>query len=164
MIARLLALCFVFGGALAQAQSIPFGGIQHDSSLPVEITADTLSVDQTAGTAEFKGDVKAGQGTLKLAADRLVVEYADATDEGGSGQIRLMRAYGNVTMTNGVEAAESEEAIYTVVDGMMRMMGEVLLTQGENAIAGNILNINLDEGTAVFEGRVTSVFQSADEQ
>lgn len=157
ILVALLTSAVVFGRA--QAQSIPFGGIRHDSSLPVEITADSLNVDQTARTAEFTGSVAAGQGTMRLTADRLVVEYAGE----GSGEIRLMRAYGNVTMTNGAEAAEAEEAIYTVVDGMMRMMGDVLLTQGENAIAGNILNIDLDAGTAAFEGRVTSVFKSAED-
>ena len=164
MMHRLLAMVVVLtlvAGALSQApaQGIPFGGIRHDSSQPVEITADSLSVDQEARTAEFNGSVAAGQGSLRLTADRLVVEYQGE----GSGEIRLMRAYGNVTMTNGGEAAEAEEAIYTVVDGMMRMMGNVLLTQGENAIAGDIANINLDTGTAVFEGRVTSVFKSAED-
>lgn len=155
------ALIWMASVALAVAQGLPFGGLAHDSSQPVEISANSLSVDQTARTAEFQGGVVAGQGTLRLTADRLVVEYA-AQEGGGTGEIRLMRAFGNVTMTNGGEAAESQEAIYTVVDGMMRMMGDVLLTQGDNAIAGNILNINLDAGTAVFEGRVTSVFASED--
>lgn len=161
MIVRFTALALLLGTALASAQNVPFGGIEHDSTLPVEITADTLSVNQSEGTAEFNGKVVAGQGSMRLTADKLVVEYGG---EGGTGDIRIMRAFGNVTMTNGAEAAEAEEAIYTVVDGMMRLMGNVLLTQGDNAISGAILNIDLDEGTAQFEGRVTSVFTPAENQ
>lgn len=159
MTIRALVAAFVFVGVAAHGQTVPFSGLQHDSSLPVEITAESLGVDQSAGTAEFTGEVKAGQGTLRLNADRLVVEYASG--EGQTGEIERMRAYGNVTMTNGAEAAEAEEAIYTVVDGMVRMMGDVLLTQGDNAIAGEILNIDLNDGTALFEGRVTSIFKPA---
>ena len=145
----------------AMAQEVPFGGIRHDSSLPVEITADTLGVDQGAGTAEFKGSVKAGQGTLRLSADRLLVEYASG--EGSTGKIDRMLAFGNVTMSNGAEAAEAQEAVYTVSNGLVRMTGDVLLTQGQNAISGQVLNIDLNAGTALFEGRVTSVFQPSED-
>ena len=61
--------------ALAQGTQVPFGGLHHDASQPVEITADRLDVDQAAGSAVFTGTVKVGQGTLRLAADRVDVFY-----------------------------------------------------------------------------------------
>lgn len=153
--ALLFGLC---APAFGQSAQVAFGGLRHDSQLPVEITSERLSVDQTAATAEFTGEVLAGQGTLRIQADTLLVEYQTENDN-LTGQIERMTARGNVTLTNGAEAAEGQEAIYVVADGKVRMTGDVLLTQGLNAISGEILNIDLDTGNAVFEGRIRTVLQ-----
>ncbi|MEO0911515.1 MAG: lipopolysaccharide transport periplasmic protein LptA [Pseudomonadota bacterium] len=124
--------------------------------MPVEITADALDVDQADGTATFSGNVVVGQGTLRLAADRIDVKYGGAA---GTGTIERMRASGGVTLSNGAEAAEAAHALYTVADGMVTMEGDVLLSQGQNAISGEQLRIDLNAGTARMEGRVKTIFQ-----
>ena len=63
-----------------------------------------------------------------------------------------MRAEGNVFLSNGGETAEGAWAEYDVAGGMMRMGGQVVLTQGENAIAGDELVINMTEGTGPDRG------------
>ena len=83
---------------------------KHDATQPVEITADRLDLDQAAGSAVFTGTVKVGQGTLRLAADRVEVFYADSAAS-GTGRVQRMVANGNVTLTNGTEAAEAEHAV-----------------------------------------------------
>lgn len=154
---RVLPPCLVLLAALlapAQAQeaAVPFGGIEHDNTLPVEITSDALALDQTAGTAIFTGTVRVGQGALRLAADRLEVFYAE-----DAGAIREMHAAGNVTLSNGSEAAESAEAHYVVATGIVEMTGDVLLTQGPNALSGEKLRIDLIAGTGQLEGRVRTI-------
>lgn len=150
-------------GQQAQAQppaqggaTVPFGDFEHDSSLPVEITSDALALDQTARTAIFTGTVKVGQGELRLAADRLEVFYAEAAD-GGQGGIERMVANGHVTLSNGVEAAEAENASYVVATGIVEMDGDVLLTQGRNALAGEKLRLDLNAGAGTLEGRVKTI-------
>lgn len=140
--------------AAAQAQ-VPFGGLQHDATLPVEIAADGLELDQSSGTAVFTGGVTVGQGSLRLAADRLEVFYAGAD---GTGRVERMLASGNVTLSNGAEAAEAARATYAVADGIIEMEGDVLLTQGENALSSQRLRIDLAAGTGVLEGRVQTIF------
>lgn len=147
--------------AVAQGTQVAFGGLKHDSSQPVEISADSLAVDQGAATAEFKGSVVAGQAALRISADRILVQYKTQGDQ-VTGEIHQMSAFGNVTLVNGAEAAEAEEAVYSVEDGNVRMSGNVLLTQGQNAIAGEVLKIDLNSGTAMFEGRVRTIFKSSD--
>jgi lipopolysaccharide export system protein LptA len=142
--------------AAAQGASVPFGGLEHDNTLPVEITSDALALDQAAGTAIFTGTVKVGQGTLRLAADRLEVFYA--SDEGETGAIERMEASGNVTLSNGAEAAEAARASYVVATGIVEMDGDVLLTQGANALASESLRIDLVAGTGLLEGRVQTIF------
>ena len=141
---------------LAQGARVPFGGLEHDASLPVEISAEGLELDQARGTAVFTGGVAVGQGTLRLGADRIEVFYAD---EGtGTGQVERMIATGNVMLSNGEEAAEAERAVYAVSDGIIELEGEVLLTQGANALSSERLRIDLAAGTGVLEGRVQTVF------
>lgn len=142
--------------AVAQGTEVPFGGLSHDSSLPVEISADSLSVDQKTGLATFSGNVVVGQGDLRLAASQIEVRY-DTT--GSTGAVNEMRATGKVTLTNGSEAAEAARALYTVASGQVLMEGDVLLTQGQNAISGEALRIDLTSGQARMEGRVRTIFQ-----
>jgi lipopolysaccharide export system protein LptA len=137
---------------------VPFGGVSHDASQPVEITADQLQLDQAAGTAVFTGGVKVGQGALRMAADRIEVFYVEGAG-GGSGQVERMQASGNVTLSNGSEAAESERATYEVAGGVIELEGDVLLTQGENALSSQSLRIDLNDGTGLLQGRVQTIFQ-----
>jgi len=145
--------------SVAAQSSLAFSGLRHDSSLPVELTADRLNLNQSAGTALYSGDVKVAQGTLRLAADKLLVEY-QASGGSVTGTVRQMTASGDVTLTNGAEAAEGSKAIYVIETGMVTMTGDVLLTQGQNALAGETLTIDLNSGSAAIEGRVRTVFQT----
>ncbi|MGQ0566918.1 MAG: lipopolysaccharide transport periplasmic protein LptA [Gemmobacter sp.] len=139
--------------ALAQGAKVAFGGLKQDTSQPVEITADSLEVNQTDGQATFTGNVLVGQGDLRLSAARIQVEYqAD-----GQGISRL-HATGGVTIVNATDAAEAAEAVYTIASGNVVMTGDVVLTQGQNAISGERLVLDLQAGTGVMEGRVKTVF------
>ncbi|MDT8857700.1 lipopolysaccharide transport periplasmic protein LptA [Paracoccaceae bacterium Fryx2] len=141
-------------GAAAQGADVAFGGLKQDTSLPVEIEADQLSINQADGTAVFTGNVLVGQGTMRLSAASVRVEYS----QGGTGIDRLL-ASGGVTLANATEAAESREAVYTIASGEVVMTGDVLLTQGSSALSGQKLVIDLKVGTGTMEGRVQTVFQ-----
>lgn len=152
-IITVLALLALPSMGFAQGASVAFGGLKQDTSLPVEVSADQLAVNQADGTAVFTGNVLVGQGEMRLSAGRVKVEYtAD-----GSGISRLFASEG-VTLTNATDAAEAREAVYTIDSGNVVMTGDVLLTQGSNALSGQKLVINLKAGTGVMEGRVQTVF------
>lgn len=141
--------------ARAQGAEVAFGGIRADTSLPVEVTADTLSVNQTDGTATFSGNVLVVQGEMRLSAERVEVVY------GGTDRSRIERlhASGKVTLVSGKDAAEAADAVYTIESGAVEMTGAVLLTQGTSTIAGQKLVVDLASGTGRMEGRVTTVLQ-----
>jgi lipopolysaccharide export system protein LptA len=142
------------GLALAQGASVAFGGLKQDTSLPVEVSADQLAVNQADGTAVFTGNVLVGQGEMRLTAGRVKVEYTSD----GSGISKLFASEG-VTLVNASDAAEAREAEYSIASGNVVMTGDVLLTQGSNALSGQKLVIDLKSGTGVMEGRVQTVFQ-----
>lgn len=157
-LAAALILALLAGPLQAQTANVAFGGLQHDSSLPVEVTADRLEVSQAAGTAIFTGNVLVTQAEMRMTAPRMEVEYAEDAD-----RIARMTATGGVTFVNGEEAAESQEAVYEVETGTVVMTGDVILTQGPNALAGDRLVIDLDAGTGNMEGRVRTIFLPEDQ-
>jgi lipopolysaccharide export system protein LptA len=147
--------------ALAQGTAVPFGGLEHDASLPVEVSADRLEVDQKDGSAVFSGSVVVGQGTMRLSAERVRVEYAASGGGDATGRIQRMHATGDVVLVNGAEAAEAQEAVYTIDSARIVMTGGVILTQGRNALSGDRFVVNLNDGSGVMEGRVRTILQPA---
>lgn len=159
----ILAVFIVFGFvsiATAQDTQIPFGGFEHDASLPVEVIADALEVDQKTGNATFVGNVVIGQGDMRLTAGKVVIVYKTGTESTG-GKISQMVASQGVVLVNGPEAAEANEAIYTIDDAQIVMTGDVVLTQGNNALAAGKMVVDLNTGKAQMTGRVKTILQSS---
>lgn len=137
----------------AQGTSISLGVINADPNAPVEIGADSLSVDQETGRAIFEGNVVVGQGDLRLAAGRIEVIYSEST-----GNVTRLLASGGVTLVTSTEAAEADSADYDLGNGTLVLAGNVLLSQGASAIAADEMHINLSDGTVQMTGRVRTVF------
>lgn len=157
--AFVVLFAFAATGVMAQSKS-PFGGFRHDETQPIEIAADSLEVKEADKIAVFRGGVVAGQGTMRLTANELEVNYAG----GETGQIRRLQARGEVFISNQAETASGAYADYDVAGGAIRMTGGVTLTQGDNVVKGETLSIDLNTGQARVDGgggRVKSVFTPA---
>ncbi|WP_146347756.1 LptA/OstA family protein [Phaeobacter marinintestinus] len=156
LIFRTLIICvpLLLAGIVASAQgaNVAFGSIKADPSLPVEVTADNLDVNQASGSAEFVGNVLVGQGEMRLSANRVLVIYNQ--DVGG---IDRLEATGDVVLVSGPDAAEAQRADYTIDTGVVVMTGDVLLTQGPNALTSERMVVNLTDGTAQMTGRVKTI-------
>ena len=126
---------------------------KHDSSQPIEITADTLDVAQTDQTAIFSGNVVAIQGELRLGSDNLRVYYrgGDARTA-AQGAISKLDAIGAVAVSSPRETATSEWAVYDVDTGQITLGGKVVLTRGENVLRGEQLVIDLESGQSRIVG------------
>lgn len=147
-------LAAIAASATAQQAKIAFGDLEQDTTLPVQVSADQLAVNNADGSAVFTGNVLVTQGEMKLSAAEIKVKYgADQKS------INQLIASGGVTINNLGDAAEAQEAVYTIDSGVIVLTGNVLLTQGPSAMAGQKLTINLKDGTGIMEGRVTTTFQ-----
>lgn len=153
---RILALALALAAAQpATAQTnINLGGIRADSTAAVEVTAETLSVDQDSGTAVFSGNVIIGQGDMRISAENVRVVYSDAT-----GDIAQLLAIGGVTFVTATEAAQAQTADYNLATGIMILSGDVLLTQGASALTAEQMTVDLETGQAQLSGGVRTVFQ-----
>lgn len=153
---RALMLTAVFlgpGAPLAAQTEISLTGLRQDTTLPVEATADTLSVNQTDGQATFTGNVNVKQGDMTITASEARLEYTPD----GKGIDRIF-FFGRVLFVSPTDAAEADEAVYTIATGEVILTGDVLLTQGGNTMSGARLVYNLDQGTGTMEGGVQTVF------
>ena len=125
---------------------------RYQSTEPIEITADSLEVKQSENLAIFRGDVDAVQGDMLLRADKLFVHYRRDNDISEDPGITRIDAEGNVFISSPDETAQGAKAIYSVDDQKIWVSGEVILTQGDNIIEGDQLELDLKSG----ESRVLS--------
>ncbi len=143
----------------ASQQSLGSG---HDTTQPIEISADDLVVRQEEGIAVFSGNVDAIQGTMRLRTDTLNVHYRQkgqkASQAGlSAGTISRLDAVGNVFVSSPTETAQGETGVYDVDRKVIILTGSVLLTQGKNVLRGNRLVMNLATGVSRVESARTTV-------
>ena len=156
-IRHVIAVCgtlFLASAAPAQTASVAFGNMQQDTSLPVEVTSQELSVDQETGTAIFTGEVVIVQGDMRLAAPRVLVVYSE-----DQRRIQRLEATGGATLVSGEDAAEAERADYDIDTGLVVMTGDVLVTRGINIMTSDLMTVDLTTGSAQMEGRVKTILQ-----
>ena len=91
-----------------------------------------------------------------MSAGKVVIVYA-TEDETANG-IEQLVASGGVTFVTPTDAAEAREAVYSIAAATVTLSGDVLLTQGQNALSGEKLVVNLTDGSAQMQGRVRTVF------
>jgi lipopolysaccharide export system protein LptA len=131
---------------------------QHDSTLPIEITADSLEVVQEEQIATFMGNVDAVQGDLVLTSDELRVHYRGGGEAPGmtAGSIRRIEAMGNVFLSSPEETAQGEVGVYDVDGALLTLEGSVVLTRDENVVRGERLEIDLATGRSQMFAAVPS--------
>ena len=152
----LIALFFSVGVSPVLGQSL-----DHDSNLPIEISADSLEVAQEEQIATFAGNVDAVQGDLVLSADELRVHYEGRSDSvglsaGRGNKIRRIDAEGRVIISSPEETAEGAFGTYDVPANLVTLEGEVVLTRGSNVIRGERLELDLVSGKSRIVGVATS--------
>lgn len=158
---RVLALAVMVGPvltgpAIAQGTGLSFSGLDAVRGLPVEIRSDQLQVDNTTGETVFSGNAVLGQGDMRIAAPLIRIIYAP----GNGGRIDRLEASGGVTLVTAEEAAEAATAVYEVAAGTVAMRGSVILTQGQNVLSGDRLDVNIRTGQGRMDGNVRTIIQT----
>ena len=134
------------------------GAFKTDPSAPIDIDFDRLDVDEKAKTAIFHGDVHAVQGDFVIHTTELVAHYtgsaglisdaqADPAATGGT-QLTRIEARKKVVVTSAKsgQKAVGDWATFDVKTNLVLVGGDVLLTQGQNAVRGTQLKIDMASG------------------
>jgi len=153
-----LAAMVLVGAASAQEMQLRLGQSMNLSERQLEITSDTLEVDQSTGVSTFSGNVVVSQGDMRLTAQSLRIEYSTVA-EGGRQRIDRLVAEGGVTMVTESEAVEARTAIYSLNSQTLEMLGDVVLVQGPNVLAGERFFADLRAGTGRMSGRVRTLIE-----
>ena len=140
----------------AQGTLIALGTGAFDSGLPVEVSADALSVNQATGEAVFDGNVLVVQGEVRMSAGKVTIVYA-SDDSGSANGIERLIASEGVTFVTATDAAEAQTAEYSITASTVTLEGDVLLTQGPTALSGERLVVDLATGNGRMEGRVRTI-------
>lgn len=150
---RVLFIAIVLGIAALATPSYAKGSSGLSTKKPIEIAADALEVLQEKGKAEFKGNVEATQGMMKLKADRMLVHYINGKDRKASDNaISLIEVFGNVFLSTPNETAKGDNGEYNVEKEVLILTGDVAITKDKNIIKGHRIVYNLATGKTRMEG------------
>jgi lipopolysaccharide export system protein LptA len=143
--AGLIAAVCATAGFSVQAQ-IGLGSKQNNNE-PINISSDTLEVQQDKQLAIFRGKVDVIQGDTRLRSDELYVHYRDRNPPGtapartaqpaagpDASSITKIEAKGNVFVSTPKERAQGDFGIYDVDKKTVTLTGNVLLTSDESTL------------------------------
>lgn len=152
-------------GAAAQSGNAPnaLQGFSQNRSEPVKIEAASLELRDREKIATFAGNVQLMQGDTTLRCTTLVVFYdqegaaaknAPKTASfggGGQQQIRRLEARGGVVVTQKDQTATSDTGIFDMRANTATLLGNVVVTQGQNVLRGERLVVDLTTGVSRVE-------------
>jgi lipopolysaccharide export system protein LptA len=143
--------------ALPAAAQIGLGTRQNNNE-PIDISSDTLEVQQDKQLAIFRGKVDVIQGDTRLRSDELFVHYRDRNAQGAapasgaaqraparpapqstaagpdSNSITKIEAKGNVFVSTPKERAQGDFGVYDVDKKTVTITGNVLLTSDDSTL------------------------------
>lgn len=124
----------------------------------VNITSDVFTVEETTREAIFTGNVVVVHPTVTVWAPKVVASYGD----GGSSDIRTFVASGGVRLKTAEQDATGDQAVFTPGDQLLRLTGNVKVTNSGGTVNSTELVVNLETDVSTFTGgnggRVTGVF------
>jgi lipopolysaccharide export system protein LptA len=138
-------------------------GFAQNRDQPVKIDAGQLEVRDKDKVATFSGNVKVVQGDTTMKSKSLAVFYdgegnaantLTAAKPGPTGQqrIRRLEAKGGVKVCQNEQTVTGDDGIFDMQANTVMVVGNVVLTQGQNVLTGARLTVNLTTGEAKIDG------------
>jgi lipopolysaccharide export system protein LptA len=159
--------------APSAAQTAPNGppnalqGFSQNRDKPIKINSASLEVRDKDKVATFSGDVHLVQGDTTLRSKTLLVFYNDedapkpakppppiagAPDAPPiSQQIRRVEAKGGVFVTQKDQTATGDSGVFDMQANTVTLLGNVVISQGQNVVKGDRLTVDLTSGTSRVE-------------
>ena len=146
------------------------------SKEPVHITSDTLEAFNDERLVVFSGNAVAVQGDKVIRADKLLVYYKKAADEGKEastanvgqgGDLDRIEAKGPVRITQQKKIVTGDEGVFYQDDQKIVVFGNAVMREGANIVKGDRITVLLDENRGIVEAtdkkRVTATIYPAEE-
>jgi LPS export ABC transporter protein LptC/lipopolysaccharide transport protein LptA len=144
--------------AQAGDEPSPLGSFKTNPDAPIDITADSLDVDDKRKLAVFRGDVDATQDTFNIRCAELsafykgeagLVDAADPSAERGGQKAELTRIEARKDVhvkSNDGQTATGDWADFDTKTNKVTMGGNVVLSKGKSMVRGTRLVIDMTTG------------------
>jgi len=143
----------------------PGFALPEDSEQPIHIRADNAEIDNKSKKVIYRGSVQVDQGTLRVTANEMTVEYQDQK------VIRIVATGNPARYKQQLEAeddmvnADASTIIYYTQDERVDLKGTASLEQQGNTVTGDFIRYDIVAGkidaTAEGENRVRMELQPA---
>lgn len=137
---------------LALGPTLPALAFNLDSNEPIRVTADSARLDDTQGTAVYRGNVEVRQGGILLTADRVDVSRNAAGLDRIDATGRPATYYRPATETEGAVDAEALTIHYSASKNLLRFERDAVVKQGGDEFRGAVINYNTDNRVVTGEG------------
>jgi lipopolysaccharide export system protein LptA len=181
-------------GATAVGQGVPnaMQGFSQNRDQPITIEAAVLELRDRKKQATFSGNVKMVQGDTTMTSKALLVFYdSDGKNQpiirsqrpgdrnnssvlppmqpappgpGGSSSIRRLEARSHVVVTQKDQTVTGEKAVFDLTTNLITMLGSVVLTQCNNVLRGDRLQVDMTTGVSRIEmdhGKVQGLLEQS---
>jgi len=143
---RIVGYAFVALMALGPAQGATAPEeLGFDTDEPIAVNADSFTADLQGETGTYSGNVLVVQGAIRLRADEITVAAP-------GGQATHMEARGGIVVESPSGTATGALAIYDISMQIIRLTGNVVLTNNANVMRGNDLEVRIADGRATLSG------------
>ncbi len=136
-------------------------GFSQNRDKPIKINSATLEVRDKDKVATFAGDVHLVQGDTTMRSKTLVVFYDDdasapkpvkpAAGTQQNQQIKRVEAKGNVIVVQKDQTATGENGIFDMRANTVTLVGNVVISQGQNTVQGDRLTVDMTTGVSRVE-------------
>jgi len=135
------------------------------SRIPVKITADRMTYDETGKVVSFVGNVVAEHGQLTLWANKISAYFSSKSGGGfGADSVDRIVAVGNVRAKKENTEGKCGKLTYWVEKQLLRMEQDPLLQDGPNRLTGEVINFHIRENRSEVIGgknqRVKAIFMT----
>jgi lipopolysaccharide transport protein LptA len=110
------------------------------------IESEELVITNEPLTTTFVGNVYAFDEEIKLWSDKILVLYTEKDNK-----IDQIKAFGNTKLIRENQEIISEKMIYFVIDKKIYAEGNIILTQDQNVMKGDELNVDLIKSTSIIK-------------
>jgi len=135
------------------------------SRMPVKITSDRMTYDESGKVISFVGNVVAEHGQLTLWADNLSAYLSSKSGKKFTADsVDRIIAEGNVKAKKGTSEGTCGKLTYFVNDQLLQMEQNPLLQDGPNSLSGEIIKFNVKDNRSEVVGgkgqRVNAIFMT----
>ncbi len=129
--------------------------LPEDAEQPIEIEAETVTVNESTGFNEFTGNAVVRQGSLVLLAEVVQVQTNDdgvvSMIANGSKEKPAKYSQSQTSQTRSIEAS-AILITYDVKKGMIHLAGDAYLLQGFDSFSGETLDYDIDNDKVLVKG------------